>query len=170
MTNSRLNSYQRIHQYFAHIVQDSRLLQGYAGFSSTELRQKTNSLTGLPSPFLHLWKYEKGLLGTSPETTMAVVNVGYAIFRNDVAVDDFEAQYAAIDQCEQLAHHVCSRLRYDANNPQHFLFNAFLKDRTRIEPVSMQEVGYGVEVQVYFQNPESLKLHPQDWHSIDRVC
>lgn len=165
----RSNNYNRIRNYFKNLSEKSTLLKDFAGFLDRELRNKTNSFTGISSPFLHLWKYQKGYLGENQQT-MAVISVGYAILKNNISVTDFEAIYDAVDECEKIAHHVNSRIRYDSNDPNHFLFNSYLKDRTRIEPIYMEEVGFGVEVQVFFQNPQPIKLNPDEWTDIESVC
>lgn len=158
----RVNDYNILRGYFQHIAENSKWIKDFAGFMERELREKTNSFSGIPSPFLHLWKYEKGYLGDF-QPTIAVINCGYVIMRNDVDINDFEAIYTAVDECETIAHHVNSRIRRDSNDPKHFLFNSYMKDRTRVEPVYMDEVGYGVEVQVYFKNPQPIQFEPTEW-------
>lgn len=165
----RENNYKKLKDYFCKLCKASTKIKDFAAYSDRELREKTNSLKGMQSPFLHLWKYNLEYAGENA-STMAVINLGYVILKNNVATDDFEDQYDAVDECEAIAHHVNARLLYDSNKPDHFLFNAFLKHRTQINPVYMEELGFGVEVQVYFKNPQSLQLDPEEWNDIDNAC
>lgn len=165
----RENSYFKLYEYFKKISQNSVFVQDFAGYFKHDLDAKIQSFNGIQSPYLALWDYNKEYLGEN-QSTLAVISLGYVVLKNDVPVDDIQAQYQAIDQCERIAKHINSRLRFDNLNPKHFLFNSFLKDKTRISPVDMKEVGFGVEVMVYFKNPEILELNPAEWADIDQAC
>ncbi|MGV4460721.1 hypothetical protein ACQ1Q5_04190 [Ornithobacterium rhinotracheale] len=163
------NSYLKLYEYFQKIAEANVHIQGFAGYFQRDLENKLKSYAGLSSPYLALWHYEKGYQGEG-RNTLAVISLGYVVLRNDVAPDDIEAQYRAIDECEQIAKSVNARLRFDNHNQKHFLFNAYLKEQTKITPIEMIGTGFGVQVEVFFKNPEHLTLNPDDWSDIDSVC
>lgn len=163
------NSYNKLYLYFKQIAEKSNLIKGFAGYFERDLSNQEQSYKGISSPYLALWNYEKGYEGEN-SNTIAIISVGYVILRNDIPIDDIEAQYQAIDSCEQIAKSVNSRLWFDNNDRNHLLYNAFIKEKTRIIPIDMEGVGFGVQVEVFFKNPENLKLNPDDWSDVDSIC
>ena len=163
------NSYLKLKEYFEYIAEKSTKINDFAGYFQRDVNNKITSYRGMASPYLAIFDYKKGYLGEN-DNTIAAISMRYAILRTDVPFDDIEAQYRAIDECELIAKSVNSRLRYDHHKPGHLIFNAFLKDRTDIVPIDVREVGFGVEVQVFFKNPENLALNPDEWTDIDSVC
>ncbi len=163
------NGYLKTKNYFQEIVAKNLKINEFVGYFTRDLHHKQASFKGLNSPYLALFKYELGLDGER-QNTVAVRKVGFAVMRTKVSADDFEAQYAAIDECEKIALQVLARIRYDNNNREHFLYNSFLKDSVRVLPVELSSQSYGVEVFFNFKNPQSLEVVPDDWEDIDSVC
>ncbi len=163
------NGYLEIKDYFQQIVAKNKKINEFVGYFTRDLHHKQAAFTGLPSPYLALFKYKLGLDG-GPQNTVAVREVGFAVMRTDVADDDFEEQYKAIDECEQMALQILARIRYDNNNREHFLYNSFMKDSVRILPVELRSQSYGVEVFFSFKNPQKLVVAPDEWEDIDSVC
>uniref|UniRef100_UPI0039A7059D hypothetical protein n=1 Tax=Ornithobacterium rhinotracheale TaxID=28251 RepID=UPI0039A7059D len=163
------NSYLRLYNYFKAIAEANVHINGFAGYFQRDLSNKLESYEGLSSPYLALWDYEKEYQGDD-RNTVAVISLGYVILKSDVPPDDIEAQYAAIDECEKIAKSVNARLRYDNHDKSHFLFGSFLKEQTKIQPIDTEDLGFGVQVEVFFKNPEHLALKPEDWADIDMVC
>ena len=103
-------------------------------------------------------------------TSSAVRNLSFAILL-DAPADDYEKQYEAIDKAEKLALKVASRMRFDANRPEHFLYGAFVKNSIEVRPVELDISRlFGVEVSFQLKNIQSLKLDPDDWSDVDKVC
>ncbi|SDE69792.1 hypothetical protein, partial [Riemerella columbipharyngis] len=75
------------------------------------------------------------------------------------------------DNAEKLALKVVGRMRLDSNNTEHILYNSFIKNSVEIRPVELEGVGvFGVEVSLQLKNPQRLKVNPDDWKDLDRVC
>lgn len=168
-TMMKTNSYLQSKNYFDELVQKHKKINEFIGFFNRELHEKQGSFDGIASPYLALFKYEAGLDGPE-QNTIAVRKVAFALMRTDVATDDFDAQYQAVDECEKLALSVLARIRYDSNNRNHFLYNSFLKESVRILPVELSSQSYGVEVYFNLKNPQPLIVNPDEWSDIDEVC
>ena len=163
------NSYLAIKDYFHKLCEKSNHIQGFAGFFSRELKSLESSYKGIESPFLALFEYELGLEG--PEmNTKAVRKLGFAIMYNQVAADDFEAQYSAIDKAEKIALKVIARMHYDNNTKGHLLYNSLMKDSVEIRPVELSSSDFGVEVTLSLKNSQALEIKECDWKDIKTAC
>ena len=163
------NSYIQIKNYFENLVNQSKFLNDFVGFFQREWANRTASVKGLKTPSLALFKYELGFDGPD-QNTVAVRKIGFAIMFNQIKPDDLEAQYIAIHDAEQLAIKVISRIKYDNNTPNHFLWNSFLKDSVEINPVELSAGEFGVDVLFNFKNKQLLKVNPEDWKDINSIC
>lgn len=113
--------------------------------------------------------YSLGLSGPE-QNTISLRKVRFAIMYNSVSEDDFTKQYQAIDNAERFILKVLARIRWDAANPDHFLYNAFIKDSVKIEPTELSLKSFGAECYLELKNSLSLKLASDDWKDIDGVC
>lgn len=163
------NSYLKIKDYFEILVSKHKYINEFVGYFSRDLHSKSASRKGIASPYLALFKYEIGLDG-SEQNTVAVRKLGFAVMFNNVAPDDFNKQYEAIDTAEQLALSILARIRFDNNKKEHFLYNSLLKDSIRILPIELSAQSFGVEVYFNLKNPQNLVVNPEDWEDIDEVC
>jgi len=162
-------SYLEIKNYFENIVNQSNYLNDFVGFFQREWANRTASVKGLQSPSLTLFKYKLGFDGPE-QNTIAVRQIGFAIMFNDIKVDDYEAQYQAIDIAERFAKKVLARINYDNHLESHFLYNSFIKDSVDISPVELSATDFGVEVFFNLKNKQLLHLDPKDWKDIEKVC
>ncbi|MDR2205750.1 MAG: hypothetical protein LBE36_06320 [Flavobacteriaceae bacterium] len=166
---TKQNSYLKIKNYFENIVHQSNFLNEFIGFFEREWTTKKASFAGIKSPVLALFRYELGF--DSPnENALAVRKVAFAIMLKTEKPDDFSAQYSAIDVAEKLALKVLSRINFDSNTQDHFLWNSFLKDSVVINPVELSANDFGVEVFFNLKNKQLLKVNIEDWQDIDSVC
>ena len=164
------NSYNQIRNYFKNLVEQSKFLNGYSGFFQRELVGKmTNYTTPLQAPYLALFEYNLGFDGPD-NNTIAVRKIGMALMYNKIKADDQEQQYNAIHNAEQLAGKLISRVRFDSNNPDHFLYNSFLKDSVEISAVELSATDFGVEIFFSLKNKQLLIMHTEDWKDIPHVC
>lgn len=164
------NGYLKLKNYFENITNQANFLKGFAGFFSRELANKlTSRKEPLQAPYLALFKYQLGLDGDKMKT-IGLRKIGFAIIFNNIKPDDYEAQYAAIDEAETLALKVLARVRYDSNIKDHFLTNSLQKDSFNLEPVELTRSDFGVEVTFDLKNSQSLKLDPEDWKDITTIC
>ena len=164
------NSYFKMKDYFAEIVEQSNFLNDFAGYFARELHNNEASSSGLRSPALALFGYSFGVEGEEMSST-AVRKMSFGILINDVDPHDYEAQYHAIDKAEELALKVIARMRFDSNKNEHFLYNALIKNSIEVTPIELDGNGiFGVEVSFQLKNFQSMKLAPDDWKDIDRVC
>lgn len=163
-------SYLQLKHYFEDIAEKSNFLGDFVGYFARELRNREQSVKGINFPCLALFNYNFGIDGEAMATSTAVRNLSFAILLNAPA-DDYESQYQAIDTAEKLALKVASRMRFDSNKPQHFLYNAFLKNTLEIRPIELEVSRlFGVEVNFQLKNQQSLKLNPNDWNDVEKVC
>lgn len=167
MTNS--NSYLRLKDYMQHLATQHTAIQAFAGYSNRDLLTQVASRDGIASPYLALFDYKLSLFGPE-QRTVATRKLGFAIMLNQVNTNDFQAQYTAIDQAETIALQIIARIRYDNNQKNHFLWNAFIKESVKINPVELSANSYGVEVFIHFKNPQALSLQPDNWKDVDTVC
>ena len=166
----QINGYLKLKDYFENLTAQSNFLEGFAGFFSRELMNKlTSRKEPLQSPYLALFKYQLGLDGDEMKT-MGIRKLGFAIIYNNIKPDNYEAQYEAIDNAENLALKVIARIRFDNNDKTHFLWNALQKESITIEPVELSQSDFGVEVTFDLKNGQSLKLDPDDWKDINTIC
>lgn len=165
-----MTSYNQLKQYFAHIVEQSQDINDYTGYFARELHSKQGSYDGVTYPCLSLFGYSIGIEGEELNS-VAVRSMNFGILIGNVPADDYEAQYQAIDQAETIAWKVIARLRYDHNDKTHFLYNALLKNSIEVRPIELEGVGlFGVEVAFKLKNRQSLKLEPNDWKDVEKIC
>jgi hypothetical protein len=163
------NSYLEIKNYFENLVEQSNFLNEFVGFFEREWTAKRTKFVGIKTPVLALFRYELGL--DSPnENALAVRKIAFAIMLKVEKPDDFSGQYSAIDTAEKLALKVLSRINFDSNTREHFLWNSFLKDSVVINPVELSGNDFGVEVFFHLKNKQPLKLDIDDWKDIESVC
>lgn len=86
--------------------------------------------------------------------------------------NDFDDQNLKLSECEAAGLKVIARMRHDAFQPNHFLYNKFF-----VETVSYAKVGpvfteglYGYRFIGSIKGHESLKLNPTDWNDDPTVC
>lgn len=165
------NSYLQTKNYFKDIVEKSEFLNDFVGFFEREWTNRTAAVKNkiLQSPTLALFRYELGFDGPD-HNTIAVRKIGFAIMINKVKQDDFEAQYTAIHNAEQLALKVLARIRLDSMTSTHWLYDSFLKESVEIKPVELSASEYGVDVLFNIKNKQSLKVDSTDWKDINEVC
>lgn len=164
-----VSSYKIVKDYFENLVEQSNFLNDFVGFFQREWANRNAAFIGLNSPNLTLFKYKLGYDGPE-ENTIAVRQIGFAIMFNNIKVDDYEAQYNAIDLAEKMAEKVLSRIKFDNHKEGHFLYNSFIKDSVEISPVELSASDFGVEVFFNLQNKQLLKVDPSDWKDIEKVC
>ncbi len=163
------NSYLKMKNYFADLVEQHTLINEFIGYFSRELAQKDARRDGIASPYLALFKYEMGFEGQQMNST-AVRKLGFAVMINNISPDKYEEQYTAIDKAEQLALSVLARINYNSNDHNHFLYNAFIKESIKILPVELSTRSFGVEVYFSLRNPQSLTINPDIYEDINFVC
>lgn len=167
MTNQ--TSYLQLKNYFRNLQEQSNFLKTFVGFSEREWNTMKARRLGIEAPVLALFRYELGF--ESPEVkALAVRKIGFAIMLKVAKPDDFEGQTVAIDTAEQLALKLLSRINYDSNLRDHFLWNSFLKASVQINPVELSANDFGVEVFFNIKNPQSLKVDLADWKDITSIC
>lgn len=166
----KTSSYKIMKDYFANLVEQSTFLNDFAGYFSRELHNKQGSYNGVAYPCLALFGYNIDVEGEQLQSS-AVRSMNFGILIGDVPAGDYEEQYQTIDKAEQLAMKVIARMRFDSNNPAHFLYGALQKNTVEIRPIELEGVGlFGVEVSFKIKNIQSFKLNPDDWEDIDKVC
>ncbi len=163
------NSYIKIKDYFRNLVDNHKQINAFSGYFNRDLQNQEASYDGIASPYLALFKYQLGLEGQK-QNTVAVRKVAFAVMFNNVPADDFEAQYTAIDNAEQLALSVLARMQFDNNDKTHLLYNTFIKESVRILPVELSNTAFGVEVHFNLKNPQKLTVNIEDWEDIDKIC
>lgn len=126
-------------------------------------------MDGIQSPFLTLFDYRL-MVNTHKQNSTSVRRVQFGIAKNKIDTGDFDAQYTAINECEELALQVLSRIKYDNYQREHFLYNSYPENPVTILPVELSNEAFGVEVILDLKNPESLKLKPEHWKDIDKIC
>ena len=162
--------YLQLKKYFAHLAQKHKEIKENVGYFSREIIEKTNSFAGIASPFLAIYDYELGLDGGELNTLGKRKMVFSIIFAN-APFDDFEAQQEKIDQAEQIALQLLARIRWDSNDKNHFLYNAFEKDLTKIYPVEEPQAHlFGVEVEIHFSTKQPLQINPEHWEDVFLTC
>lgn len=77
-----------------------------------------------------------------------------------------------LDECEQIGLKIVSRMRLDARNPEHLLYNKF-----KVASVKWVKVGpvftenlYGYRFSGEFKDNEALTVKAEDWIDLDTVC
>lgn len=162
--------YLALKNYFHHLADKNKLIQGSVGYFSREIIEKASSFNGIASPFLAIYDYELGLDG-GEQNTVGVRKITFSIVFADAPLDDFEGQQAKIDQAEQIAIQLLARLRWDSNDKNHFLYQSFQKELTKIYPIEEPQAHlYGVDVVVHLRTQQSLRVNPDDWHDVFLTC
>ena len=163
------NSYRQIKDYFENLVTQSKFLNGFAGFFQRELADKLTKSNGMQSPYLAMFKYNLGFDGPD-QNTIAVRQIGFAIIFRNIKPGAIENQYTAIDDAEKLAIKILSRIKYDASQSDHLLYNSFLKESVDIQPLELANNDFGVEVTFNLKNTQKLTCHLEDWKDIIHEC
>lgn len=85
---------------------------------------------------------------------------------------DFQDQNQKLDNCEKIGLKIIARMRHDARNPDHLLYNRF-----KVNTVNFVKVGpvfsehlYGYRFTGVIEAEESLLVKPEDWNDINQVC
>lgn len=160
------NSYLEVKNYFENVVMQSSFLNDFVGFFEREWAAKKSSVKVLKSPILALFRYNLGFEGQN-ENAIAVRKIGFAIMFNKIKPGDLEAQYQAIADAEEMAIKILARMRYEAADTNHFLYNAFLKNSVEIKPVELSAGDFGVDVLFSLKNNQPLKVDFSDWKDLE---
>lgn len=161
---SQSNSYLKLKDYFENIVDQSTFINSFAGYFQKELKNKESN-DELTEPYLAIFDYSVGLSGPD-QNTIAVRKISFAIIFNNIPEDDFELQYKAIDDAEEMALQVLARIRNDSGNDEHFLFNSFIKDSVTIEPIELNAKSYGSVAYLEIKTNKSLNLDVERWSDL----
>lgn len=157
------NGYLQLKKYFENIAKQHKEIKDFSGYFAREIQQKMGSFVGIDSPFLTIFNYELGLDG-GDLNTMGTRKLTFSVLYYSTAFDDFETQQEAIDNAEKIALQILARIKKDHNTKEHFLYNSFEKDMTKIFPVEDTNVQvYGVDVIVHFKNKEPLIVDSNIW-------
>lgn len=162
-------SYLMLKNYFENLCSNAKFLNSFVGYFSREFADKINTVEGLQDPSLVLFKYNLNFEGEE-QNSLAIRPVGFGILFNNIASDDLEAQYNAIDVAEALAIKVLSRIRHDSFDQSHILYNSFIKNSVNIEPLELSANCFGVEVTLSLKNKQLLQVHQEDWEDIPHEC
>ncbi|WP_418124221.1 hypothetical protein ACNFU2_06415 [Chryseobacterium sp. PTM-20240506] len=163
------NSYIETKDYFENLVEQSNFINEFVAFSEREWAAKKAQVGGIKAPVLALFRYELGFEGND-HNTIAVRKLGFAIMFNKIPAGDFQAQYNAIYEAEKLAIKMLSRIMIDSCNPNHFLYNSFMKETVEIKPVELSSSDFGVDVLFSLKNKQILKVDTNDWKDLDQIC
>lgn len=162
--------YEQLKNYFQFLAEKNKQIKDSVGYFSREIIEKSSSFSGIASPFLAVYNYEVGLEG-GQLNTIGSRKIVFSIIYADTPHDDFNAQQYAIDQAEQIAFQLLARIRWDNSDPKHFLYGAFQKEMTKIFTIEEPQANfYGVEVELYFHTPQSLKVDPNHWEDTFLTC
>ncbi len=166
----RVLTYDKVMRYFEQLVEKSNYLTGFVGFSDRQLTEIINGHSGLQDYSLILFGYS-GTLDGNKQRTLASRTISFAILK-PVKSDDFEEQYATIGEAERIGLHVMSRINYDSQLPDHFLYNSFEKDSVRFNEVMAKDTDnlYGMEFHFRVKNSEPLTISPFEWADLKNLC
>ena len=157
------NGYLQIKHYFEDISKKHKQIKDFSGYFAREIQQKMASFSGIGSPFLTIFNYELGLDG-GEMNTIGTRKITFSVLYHNPAFDNFEAQQQAIDNAEKISLQILARIKKDHNTKNHFLYNSFQKDMTKIFPVEDPNIQiYGVDVVVHFRNKEPLIVESDAW-------
>lgn len=159
----------KIKDYFEALVTASTFLKSFTGIFSREFFNKQQEYEGLPSPGLSMFRYELNH-ESNGQNTIAVRQIGFSIFYNDIASDDFAAQYQAIADAELLANKILARIRWDSAQKDHPMFNTYLAQSPQILPFELKASSFGVDVFLSLRNPQHLSVDLDDWQDLSQVC
>ena len=84
---------------------------------------------------------------------------------------DFDGQNSKLDQAERIGWKLIARMRHDARDPNHFLYNKFQVNEvraTKVGPIFTEQL-HGYRFTGTIKGTESLKVDPADW-SDNPVC
>ncbi|WP_300685858.1 hypothetical protein [Chryseobacterium sp.] len=159
------NSYLKMKNYFQEIVENSVDINSFSGFSSTELktREANDELT---QPYLAIFDYSMGLSGPD-QNTISVRKLSFAIVYNNIPEDDFDLQYQAIDNAEDIVLQVLAMIKHHSGLEKHFLFNSFIKESVDIDDLELNSTSYGSVCYLELKNNRTLRLDKNRWLTIE---
>lgn len=155
------NSYLKMKDYMKDLVSKSTLVKSFAGYFRRELLAKIDR-DDFESPYLALFDYELGFSGPE-QNTISTRKIGFAVIFRNVPDDDLELQYQRIDDAEQIILQFMARMKIESADESHFLYKSFKKEGAIITPVELEDGGFGSEVQLEFNNNQSLKAKAEAW-------
>lgn len=165
---SKRNSYLKMKDYFAYLVFQSTFLNSFVGYFRRELLNK-DSNDELTEPYLAIFDYRLGLSGP-PQNTISVRKLRFAIMFNNIPSDDFDLQYKAIDDAEEMILQVIARIKHDSEQQEHFLYNSLIKESIDISEVELDLRSFGSECYIEFKNNKSLSFDRTKWKDIKQTC
>jgi len=162
------NSYLKMKNYFEDLASKSVHVKSFAGYFQREL-VALDSGDQLQSPYLAVFDYQLGLSGPE-QNTISVRKIKFAIMYKNLPEDNLAAQYLAIDNAEAIILKFLSRIKMDSYKEDHFLYQAFRKENSKITPVELSINSFGAEVSLEFQNNQTLGVKQEDWTDTYTTC
>lgn len=127
--------------------------------------------SGINFPAMVIESPEGDAEGSSLSSTAIGINFIFSIYQRPVQ-DDFASQNEMLDECERLGRKIIARMRYDARNPQHLIYNKFKVSSMKWikEGPIFNEGLYGYQFSGRFEGDELPKVDAADWTDIDLTC
>ena len=155
--------------YFKELVQLSVHIKDYFRMDLKEITGSFRSSAQFPC--LVLESHEGDLSGSSRMETVNERTLAFTIY-DKPKKSDFDDQNDKLSSAEAYGLKVIARMRYNSNQPSHFLYNRF-----KVENVTYHKVGpifnenlYGYRFQLTLLGNESLKLESTDWTDGPVIC
>ncbi len=171
MLNRQL-TYQKLADYMKALADNHTAINSFISYSEKELATEMRKRQALTYPALVLFGYS-GKLDGNKQRTFAERSIAFAIVSKVNKRDDFQAQYQAINDAEQIGLSILSRINYDSKQPvMEWLYNAFDKNSVRFSEITGRETDnlFGMEFHFELKNKEPLIIDAADWADIDTTC
>lgn len=162
------NSYLKMKNYFAELVENSKDINSFSGYSSAELKTKEAN-DELEEPYLAIFDYSLGLSGPE-QNTISVRKLSFAVVFNNIPEDDFELQYKAKDDAEDIVLQVLAMIKHHSSINDHFLYNSFMKDSVEVDELDLNARSFGSVCYLELKNNKALKLQKERWNYVPDNC
>ena len=127
--------------------------------------------SGISFPAMAVESPEGDAEGSDITSSALTRTVAFSIYQLPQAGNAAQ-QNEMLDECERIGLKILARMRYDARQPGHLLYNRFKVSSAKwmkVGPLFTEQL-YGYRFTVEIEGGESLKVDAADWKDIDLVC
>lgn len=155
--------------YFSDLATQLKSINSFFRMNLTEIMGAFRSTAEFPCMVIE--SHEGDFGDSTPISSINNIAFGFTIYTNPDN-DDYDAQNQDLATAEEIGIKILARMRHDATQPNHILYNRF-----KIETVTYSKVGpifneqlYGYRFVGAIRLQEPLTVNPDDWDYEPNIC
>lgn len=145
---------------------------GENSFFRMDLSEITGAFrSGITFPAMAVESPDGDLEDTSNNNSVLGKDFAFTVYKKPTS-GNYEEQNQFLDDCETIGLKIIARMRYDAMDNDHFLYNRFdpsTVNYIKVGPIFNENL-FGYRFTGKIKGSKSLQINPEDWSDLNSPC